>query len=274
MESAKSPEQPHLEIRNVLGWKLRVAHWRRVGIDPEAPPLLFFTGIGANIEFLAPFLERLVGRDVITFDMPGVGGSPRSLKPYRLRTMGNVADRLLSELGYGEVDVMGVSWGGMMAQQFAFQYRRRVRRLVLAATTPGVIMVPGRLSALTKMIHPRRYADPAYLNSHIDTLYGGANQHLQHYLSRMRPPTPLGYFYQILAAAGWIGLFRLPFIRSKALIITGGDDRLVRPVNGHILRLLIRHSRLKIVEGAGHLFLLSHLEKIVSMVEDFLGSRR
>ena len=51
--------------------------------------------------------------------------------------------RVLSKLGIGVVDVLGLSWGGALAQQFAFQNPRRCRRLVLVATGTGVLMVPG-----------------------------------------------------------------------------------------------------------------------------------
>src|SRR5215468_2325648 len=120
----------------------------RVGVrsgDTTRPPLLLFNGIGANIELAAPFLEALDGA-AITFDVPGVGGSPAPMMPYRPRSLARLAARLLDQLGYDEVDVLGVSWGGTLAQQFAFQHSARCRRLVLAATSPGHLMVPGRLS--------------------------------------------------------------------------------------------------------------------------------
>ncbi|SAK61724.1 Poly(3-hydroxyalkanoate) depolymerase [Caballeronia hypogeia] len=136
----------------------------RVGIRPAnsaLPPLLIFNGIGANLELLEPFVEALGDVEVIIFDVPGVGGSPTPRKPYRFSTLCVLTDRLLTEIGYnGPVDVLGVSWGGALAQQFARRYPKRCRRLVLAATTPGVIMFPARLSVLLKMLGPRRYRDP------------------------------------------------------------------------------------------------------------------
>ena len=70
---------------------------------------------------------------------------------------------MLDQLGHEQVDVLGVSWGGALAQQFAFQQARRCRRLVLAATSPGSLMVPGKLTVLLKMATPRRYKDPDYM---------------------------------------------------------------------------------------------------------------
>lgn len=69
---------------------------------------------------------------------------------------------MLSELRMGVVDVLGLSWGGALAQQFAFQNPRRCRRLVLVATGTGAMMVPAQPRVLTKMLTPRRFSDPDY----------------------------------------------------------------------------------------------------------------
>jgi pimeloyl-ACP methyl ester carboxylesterase len=99
--------------------------------------LLLFNGIGANWELAKPFLEALTDTTAIIFDVPGVGGSPMPLLPYRPSTLARLAAGLVAELGCNEIDVAGVSWGGGIAQQFAHQYPRLCRRLVLAATSPG-----------------------------------------------------------------------------------------------------------------------------------------
>ena len=118
------------------GQVLRVAI--RHGSD-ASPPLLIFNGIGANLELVEPFVAALEDVSVIIFDIPGVGGSPAPVVPYRFSTLSVLTDRLLSRLGYdGPVDVLGVSWGGALAQQFAHLYPGRCRRLILAATSPGV----------------------------------------------------------------------------------------------------------------------------------------
>ena len=105
----------------------------------------------------------LDGPEAIVFDVPGVGGSPAPRLPYRPWTLARLSAQLLDQLGYDHVDVLGVSWGGAIAQQFAFQQAKRCRRLILAATSPGHLMVPGKLAVLLKMASPRRYRDPAYM---------------------------------------------------------------------------------------------------------------
>ena len=121
-------------LREVGGQTLRVGV--RPG-DKSRPPLLLFNGIGANIELVEPFLETLDGLEAIIFDVPGVGGSPAPRMPYRPWHLVRLSARLLDQLGHDRVDVLGVSWGGAIAQQFAFQQAKRCRRLVLAATSPG-----------------------------------------------------------------------------------------------------------------------------------------
>src|SRR5215831_6974622 len=111
----------------VDGHVLRVA--RRRGAAGLAPPLLIFNGIGANLEMLEPFVEALQDFEIVVFDVPGAGASPAPTLPYRYRHIALLADHLMSKLGYhGEIDVLGVSWGGGLAQQYAHLYPNRCRR--------------------------------------------------------------------------------------------------------------------------------------------------
>ena len=149
---------PTITMEEVDGRTVRVARW--ISGHDDHCPILFFNGIGANLELIAPLAAKMPERDFITFDMPGIGGSPEPSVPYRPWMMARIADKLLDRFHYDHVDVMGVSWGGAMAQQFAFQYKSRVNRLILAATSAGMLMVPGKLKSLSKMADPQRYIDP------------------------------------------------------------------------------------------------------------------
>src|SRR5215470_17327353 len=151
-----------ISLYNVGGQMLRVGVRRG---HRARPPLLLFNGIGANIELVEPFLDAFDGPEAITFDVPGVGGSPLPSLPYRPSTLARLAARLVAQLGHRLVDVAGVSWGGGVAQQFAHQHSDKCRKLVLAATSPGAIMVPGKLSVLLKLATPRRYIDRDYMRS-------------------------------------------------------------------------------------------------------------
>ncbi len=88
--------------------------------DACRPPLLPCNGLGASLELFQPFIDSLdPRRPVIRFDMPGVGGSPAPVLPYHLATSAPLLAGLLDQLGYQQADVLGISWGGALAQQFA-----------------------------------------------------------------------------------------------------------------------------------------------------------
>ncbi|WP_321909557.1 MULTISPECIES: poly(3-hydroxyalkanoate) depolymerase [unclassified Paraburkholderia] len=251
--------------------------WLRVGVRrgrDACPPLLLFNGIGANLELVEPFVDALEDITVIVFDVPGVGGSPAPLIPYRFSTLAVLSDKLLTRLGYaGPVDVLGVSWGGALAQQFAHLYPRRCRRLILAATSPGVIMVPARLSVLSKLVGPRRYTDPAYLKQVGAEIYGGAYRRdaalLEEHSRHIQAPRGRGYLYQLLAASGWTSLPWLGALRQKTLVIHGNDDPIVPLTNAKILVARIRDATLHVIDD-GHLFLITRAKEIAPLVKAFL----
>jgi poly(3-hydroxyalkanoate) depolymerase len=233
-------------------------------------------GIGANIELIEPFAAALDGVEVVTFDVPGTGGSPPPALPYRFPTLARLTGRLLDALGYGgAVDVLGVSWGGALAQQFAHQYPDRCRRLILAATSAGALMVPGRPSALLKLLSPRRYWDRDYLQAVGPTLYGGAYRRdpalLRAHGEQIRPPGGLGYAFQLFAAWGWTSALWLRTLRQPTLVMHGSDDPIVPLVNARLLAGLIRDAHLHIVDD-GHLFMLTRAAEVAPVVRAFLAA--
>ena len=263
--------EPVFSMETVDGRTLRVGRWMAIGDDAgEHLPLLFFNGIGANIEAMAPLAAALPERDFITFDMPGVGGSPDPVVPYNAVMMARIAARLLDRFGMPMVDVMGVSWGGAMAQQFALQNSARTHRLILAATSAGMLMIPGKPAALVKMADPRRYIDPNFMNKHFKTLYGGATSGKEDHIGRITPPSKTGYFYQLMAMIGWTSAPFLPFMKKDTLIMMGGDDQIVPIANGKFLKMLIPNSELLEVEDGGHLFMLSHVNESIAAIREFL----
>jgi poly(3-hydroxyalkanoate) depolymerase len=260
-----------LTLHTIQGQTLRVGIRRGNG---ARPPLLLFNGIGANIELVEPFLDALDGGEAITFDVPGVGGSPPPWLPYRPSGLARLSAQLLDQLGHQQVDVLGVSWGGALAQQFAFQQAKRCRRLVLAATSPGHLMVPGKLDVLLKMATPRRYKDPRYMSRIAGDIYGGAlrsspelvRKHLRH----IRWSSDYGYYLQLLAGFGWTSLPWLFLLAQPTLVIAGTDDPLVPLANGHILTSLIPKARLATIDD-GHLFLVTSAAKSAAMISEFLS---
>ena len=260
---------PTFSMETVDGRVLRVAVWR-ASTATKKLPILFFNGIGANIEAMAPMAELLDDRDFITFDMPGIGGSPDPVVPYNAILMSRIAALLLDRFEMPVVDVMGVSWGGAMAQQFALQNGARTNKLILVATSAGMLMVPGNPAALVKMADPRRYIDPDFMAKHFKTLYGGMVGNKAEHIGRITPPSKTGYFYQLMAMMGWTSAPFLPFLKTETLIMMGNDDQIVPLANGKFLNFLIPNSELFVVENGGHLFLLSHVEESIEAIRGFL----
>lgn len=259
---------PELGFVQVELQKLRTAVWRGQG---NGTPLLFFNGIGANLEIAQPLGELLPDRDIITFDLPGIGGSPGPVAPYRPWWVAHAAKTILLHYGYDRpVDVMGVSWGGGAAQQFAFQFQNRTRRLILCATSPGSIMVPGKIESLSKMADPRRYMDRDFLTENFKTLYGDEPAGAALFAARMTPPSRAGYVYQLMAMMGWTSLPFLPLLPQEALILAGGRDHIVPVANAKILKAMIRRAELHVVEDAGHLFVLSKAREVMPVLKTFL----
>lgn len=254
----------------------------RVGIRPlpqgvaaTSPPMLLFNGIGANMELAGLLMAGLDAVETVIFDVPGAGKSPPPALPYRLFSLARLARKLLDVLGYGTVDVMGVSWGGGLAQQFAIQYPQRVRRLVLAATAMGgVTMLPGHPRVLLKMVNPRRYLDKGYMKRVAPELYGGDLRDdpdaIKLFTDHARGGHPRGYRYQLLAMLGWTSLPWLWRIKHPTLILAGNDDPLVPLINARVHAWLLRDARLHILDD-GHLFLLTRAKETAQIISGFLA---
>lgn len=263
--------RPKVEYVEVDGVRLRVATQAGTG---GGVPLLIFNGIGANFELVFPFMEAMDGIEMIIFDIPGIGRSEMSWKPRRFAGLAQLTSKLLDRLGYPEVDVAGVSWGGALAQQFARQYPTRCRRLILAATSAGAFMIPGRPKALSKMITPQRYLSPAYMQRAAGDIYGGEARRdpgiITDHTSRIIAPKFMGYLYQLAAGAGWTSIHWLHRLKQPTLVMAGSEDPLVPPANARIISLLVPNNRLFMVPGGGHLFMLHSIQIVAPVIREFL----
>jgi len=253
----------------VKGQRLRVGERRR-GSDR---PLLLFNGFGVSMEMLNDFVKAIERTHVITFDIPGMGQSPPPLVPYRLPQMARLSARLLDQLGYHEVDVMGISWGGGLAQQFVRDFPGRCRRLILAATSAGMMMVPGKPAVALKMASPANFSDPVRLSRLMSQIQGGGEPTNKAFvpkpLSRMNAHDLRGHIYQALSVWGWTSIHWLHRIHQPTLVLSGEDDPLVPPINGKILACRIPNATARTFRG-GHLFLIIRRDIVANMVEEFL----
>ena len=273
--SAPSPERSTTRFVEIEADRVRL----RTAIRGSGRPVLMITGLGASLEFGAPFERELAARGVqtISFDAPGIGQSTPYSWPRRMPGVARTVAVMLDALGYDRVDVLGASLGGVTAQQLAHQYPERVRRLVLAATGPGLGGVPGSPRALLPLVTPRRYHEPGYYRRIAGQVYGGTARHDPGALLH-GPAAPLtvrpslrSYLGQIYAISGWTSVPWLRRLRQQTLVLAGDDDPIVPVANARILARCIPNARLHIVRGGGHLFLLERPGELAQLVVDFLA---
>jgi poly(3-hydroxyoctanoate) depolymerase len=273
MASARRARAMRIRTIDVEGQPLRVAIQLGHG---DGKPLLLLNGLGANLELFQPFIDALDRLETIRVDLPGAGASPAPSRRLRFPDLARLVARMLDQLSYETVDVLGISWGGALAQQFALQYRARCRRLILVSTGTGAVMVPGHLSALLALASPRRYQDPAYMASIAGRLYGGrlrSDPALAATFAReVRAGDTRGYYRQLLTGFGWTSIHWLHRLRQPTLILTGRDDPIVPAVNGRIMAGLIPNSRLHVFND-GHLGLVTSAADLAPIVRAFLTER-
>ena len=254
------------------GIKIRVA---RRG---EGPALLLITGIGASIDMWEPFARLITERELIAFDAPGAGLSGRPRVPLRMHGLARVVVELLDQLDLEQVDALGYSFGGALAQELAYHSPDRVRRLILCATAQGLIGVPPRPLPALLLMTPARYYHPVLFRMIVPRIAGGRTrrdlaQLDQQAATRLaRPPDLVGYALQLYAATGWTSLRWLHRVEQPTLILAGDDDPVIPIANARFMAWRMPAARLRVVEGGGHLFLLDQPETVVDEISSFLGS--
>jgi poly(3-hydroxyoctanoate) depolymerase len=274
--AAAAARDERIEMVPVDGVQLRVSLRPGTGFASAGtrPPLLLCNGIGAPIEMWTPFRDPL-GRPTIAFDAPGVGESSVPLFPPTIGGVARLMLKVLDRLDVGVVDVLGVSWGGALAQELAHHGGERVRRLVLCATGAGPLIVPGDPRVLAILATPLRYWSPSYLDRVAPTLYGPDvvnNPEMMAHQRRARftrAPSGRGYVWQMLALRRFVSLLWLHGLRQPTLVLTGEWDPIIPVANGRILAGRIPNARLEVVRG-GHLFILTDPGKIAARINAFL----
>ena len=212
--------------------------------------------------------DRLVasGHTVVVPDNRGSGASDAPWRPWSMRAMAHDLAAVLEDACPGEaVLVVGISLGGMIAQQLALHHPARVRGLVLAATTCGLphwkLPRVGNLftlvrSALGKpqmdaalqrvLVHPHsRRADPTLFDDWDRVLARGGRH-------------PVGVLGQMIAVLTHNTHSALPRIACPTVVLAGDSDLLIRPANATALARRIPGAELQVLPQAGHAFPLEH----------------
>jgi pimeloyl-ACP methyl ester carboxylesterase len=255
-------------------------------------PLLLIMGLAADSQawvFQIPaFAERF---RTIAFDNRGVGRSSKPTGPYSVHQMADEAAALLDHLEIASAHVVGVSMGGMIAQEIALRHPEKIRRLVLACTYPepdhdveehrrfSVGQLGGKVSAAGQIDIDVSAIDPfAFLQQMLPTVFN------QSFIERELPKLiqvfsgALQYGFSMEAILGQVAAVmshkatdRLHQIASPTLVITGDADRLISPANSDLLARSIPNARLVKIPGGSHGFNFETPEIFNREVLDFLS---
>ena len=225
----------------------------------DGPAILICNGIGQNIEVMAPLIEALHAFEVVVYDIPGTGASDPTILPWSFCQHARLAIALMDHLEIEHFMPLGVSWGGLLAQQIAASNTLRVKRLILAGSPAGAFPFPAS--------RPSDYSDFASMSA-LEQSEQREQRALADQLTRFHPPNPIGYFYQVLSLFGHLGVFRMNRLNQHALILQGQDDHLVPGTNARVMKRLIPNASLEYIDG-GHTFMLTNPEQTAGAVRSF-----
>jgi 3-oxoadipate enol-lactonase len=232
-------------------------HYERHGESGE--PLLLIMGLGGTIEFWqfqTPVLARR--HRVAVYDNRGMGKSDKPRGPYDVATLANDALAVLDAAGFDRAHVVGISMGGMIAQELALRHPDRVGALVLAATyakpdDDAKNFASGPVDFST--VEPKQLfkvlmglvLTPEFIAREKEWLRGLRERTLEAFVLD-------GFLAQMQAALGHDTTAELDNLAAPTLVITGTADKLVPAKNSDVLASLISGAKLIKIEGGSHGF--------------------
>ncbi|MCX6467396.1 MAG: alpha/beta fold hydrolase [Pseudonocardiales bacterium] len=249
----------------------------RVRVRGSGPPLLMLMGLGGSIELWEPLADRLAGhRRLIMFDTPGFGGASRWRYP--VGEMSAMAGAIARETGHERLDVLGVSLGGLVAQDLARRAPDLVRRLVLLSTCTGACRAVLTADPLAMAIlgNPVRYLVPPVNKMLTRYMMGGRTRRSPQDATRydtirqQRRPSIRGYYAQMLGTVGFVSRPWLHTLVQPTLVLHGTADPLIDVSNARLLADRIPHGWLETIDGGGHLILFDQAGECATAVEAFL----
>jgi pimeloyl-ACP methyl ester carboxylesterase len=254
----------------------------KVELDYErsgsGPPLLLIMGMsGSRLSWGEPFLELLRRDfDTVAYNHRGVGTSSRVQGPFTIRELADDAAALLDALELESAHVLGISMGGMVAQELALAHPERLRSLALGCTYCGgpgssrtsAEVWQGIADAMASGDRERaiRTAWEANVSGQFaadDDAYGRFSAN-----ARQMPVAVAVIMAQAQAILGHDTSARLPTIRAPTLVVHGTDDLMVPVENARMIASLIPGARLEILPGIGHLFFWEQPERAAELVRE------
>jgi 3-oxoadipate enol-lactonase len=250
-------------------------YWDEQG---QGEPVLLIMGLG----WASPMWHRsrplLSTRyRTIALDNRGVGRSDVPPGPYPIPLMASDAAAVLDAVGIRSAHVFGVSMGGMIAQEFALQYPKRVRSLILGCTAAGG-PTASRAEPEVLAVITRRDMSPdesvAASNPFIyDSGTPSARIEEDNAIRKKWWPNADAYMAQLQGIMAWEAYSRLPQIAAPTLVIHGETDRLVPPGNGKLIADKVRGAKLVMIPHASHIFPTDQPEATHRSVMEFLAAQ-
>jgi pimeloyl-ACP methyl ester carboxylesterase len=256
----------------------------RYRVQGQGEPLVLIMGYSGDLRGwffqTGAFQKRY---RVVTFDNRGVGGTDKPDGPYSMRMMADDAVGLMEHLGIDKAHILGVSMGGMIAQEVAISYPERVNRLVLGCTAAGRSESSGIASVFPKALGlADDYTDDDVralpIKKVAAVLYSYAFQRCLYRavfipLSRLqlRQASATGLTGQLEAVLAQDTFDRLPTIGAPTMVITGTDDMLIKPSSSDDLAAAIPNARLEKIDGGSHAFFMERRGEFNREVLGFLG---
>jgi pimeloyl-ACP methyl ester carboxylesterase len=251
-------------------------------VQGEGPPLVLVMGYRLNsAAWPATFIEQLARRfTVITFDNRGTGQSDKPVEGYEIANMARDVCGALDELGVAEVNMLGYSMGGAIAQEFVRQFPVRVSKLILCATLAGgpqasyakssVVSLMRDLDGLSPEQAARRIWKVTYAPDYLERHQTLAEEQMRREITL---PTPLhAADLQFQAFAEFDGSQALSQIRCPTMVLTGDLDQLIPPQNSLMIAPLIPNAKLRLIAGAGHRVLWEATGTCIDLITEFLRS--
>ncbi len=262
---------PHAQVNGIS------LHYESNG---QGQPLLLVMGLGAPAAAWDPDFVQEMSRthQVITYDNRGTGLSDKPDEPYSIAMFASDAVGLLDALSIPRAHVLGVSMGGMIAQELAIHYPQHVASLVLGCTTPGgkhsVPASPESLKALEGRadMTPEEAGREGWKLSFSEEFIRTHRDEMEAQLQRViAHATPRFAFERHFQATMTLRVYKqLKEITAPTLVATGRNDALIPAANSEILAREIPGAELAIFANAGHGFVTEAHEAFLHTLKGFL----